>query len=249
MRPLSLVSTSGDRVAPTDTLEPIAIVGLATRLSQDAATTEDLWRLLLEARSTWSSIPKERFNPDAFYHPDPEHGGTVSLPSFEIICAEPLADDSSNLQFHIQGGHFLSEDPAFFDGPFFNISKNELLTLDPQQRLILENVYHALENAGMPMDSVLGSNTSVFVSGFNHEYLGILNSDPETAVKYKPTGVTNATLSNRVSWFFNFKGSSMTIDTACSSSLVALHLAVQSLRVRETNMVSSHSSVQFTICC
>lgn len=80
MRPLSLVSrTSGDRVVPIDTLEPIAIVGLATRFSKDAATTEDLWQMLLEARSTWSSIPKERFNSDAFYHPDPEHGGTVSL--------------------------------------------------------------------------------------------------------------------------------------------------------------------------
>ena len=86
MRPLSLVSrTSGDRVALADSLEPIAVVGMATRFSQDAATTEDLWRLLLEVRSTWSSIPKERFNPDAFYHPDPEHGGTVSSASLEII--------------------------------------------------------------------------------------------------------------------------------------------------------------------
>lgn len=86
MRPLSLVSrASGDRVAPADTLEPIAIVGLAARFSQDAATTEDLWQLLLEARSTWSSIPKERFNSAAFYHPDPEHGGTVSL-FWLMIC-------------------------------------------------------------------------------------------------------------------------------------------------------------------
>ncbi|KAJ5151089.1 Acyl transferase/acyl hydrolase/lysophospholipase [Penicillium canariense] len=215
MRPLSLVSgASGDGVAAVDVLEPIAIVGLATRFSQDATTTEDLWQLLLEARSTWSSIPKERFNADAFYHPDPEHGGT----------------------FHVQGGHFLTEDPAFFDSSFFNITKNELLTLDPQQRLVMENVYHALENAGIALESAVGSNTSVFVSGFNHDYLGILNSDPETSVKYKPTGVTNASLSNRVSWFFNFKGPSMTVDTACSSSLVGLHLAVQSLRARETNM-------------
>lgn len=140
----------------------------------------------------------------------------------------------------MQGGHFLSEDPAYFDGSFFNITKTELMTLDPQQRLVLENVYHALENSGIPMAATAGSNTSVFVSGFNHDYLGILNSDPETALKYKPTGVVNAILSNRVSWFFDFKGPSMTIDTACSSSLVALHLAVQSLRARETNMVSFH---------
>ncbi|CAI7640288.1 unnamed protein product [Penicillium glandicola] len=215
MRPVSLASgPNGDGAIPSDALEPIAIVGLATRFPQQATTAEGLWELLLEGRSTWSSIPKERFNSDAFYHPDPEHGGT----------------------FHVQGGHYLSEEPAYFDGSFFNITKNELLTLDPQQRLVLENVYHALENAGIPLTSAVGSNTSVFVSGFNHDYLGILNSDPETTLKYKPTGVTNAILSNRVSWFFDFKGPSMTVDTACSSSLVALHLAVQSLRARETNM-------------
>ncbi|KAI2715325.1 hypothetical protein CBS147332_4979 [Penicillium roqueforti] len=215
MRPLSLkTGSSGDGAMPSDALEPIAIIGLATHFPKQATTTEGLWELLLQARSTWSSIPKERFNSDAFYHPDPEHGGT----------------------FHVQGGHYLSEDPAYFDGPFFNITKNELLTLDPQQRLVLENVYHALENAGIPLTSAVGSNTSVFVSGFNHDYLGILNSDPETTLKYKPTGVTNAILSNRVSWFFDFKGPSMTIDTACSSSLVALHLAVQSLRANETIM-------------
>ncbi|KAJ6006467.1 Acyl transferase/acyl hydrolase/lysophospholipase [Penicillium sp. IBT 35674x] len=212
MRTLNVVTGNGD--SSSDVVEPIAVIGLATRFPQEATTTEALWELLLQARSTWSTIPKERFNADAFFHPDPEHGGT----------------------FHVQGGHFLSEDPAYFDGSFFNITKNELMTLDPQQRLVLENVYHALENSGIPIAAAAGSNTSVFVSGFNHDYLGILNSDPETALKYKPTGVVNAILSNRVSWFFDFKGPSMTIDTACSSSLVALHLAVQSLRARETNM-------------
>jgi acyl transferase domain-containing protein len=79
MRPLSLASgLSGDGAIPPDSLEAIAIVGLATRFPQQATTTESLWELLLQARSTWSSIPKERFNSDAFYHPDPEHGGTVS---------------------------------------------------------------------------------------------------------------------------------------------------------------------------
>jgi acyl transferase domain-containing protein len=79
MRPLSLISgPSGDGAIPSDALEPIAIVGLATRFPQQATTTEALWELLLQARSTWSSIPKERFNSDAFYHPDPEHSGTVS---------------------------------------------------------------------------------------------------------------------------------------------------------------------------
>ncbi|KAJ6105499.1 Acyl transferase/acyl hydrolase/lysophospholipase [Penicillium capsulatum] len=210
MRPIH----GNDGSMSSDIVEPIAIIGLATRFPQQATTTEKLWETLLQARSTWSPIPEERFNAAAFYHPDPEHGGT----------------------FHVQGGHFLAEDPAFFDSAFFNIARNELLTLDPQQRLVLESSYHALENAGIPMGDTIASRTSVFVSGFNHDYLGILNSDPETTAKYKPTGVTNAILSNRVSWFFDFKGPSMTIDTACSSSLVALHLAVQSLRCRESDM-------------
>lgn len=76
MRPL-VNGVTGDGSAP-DALEPIAVVGLATRFPQ-AASTETLWELLLQARSTWSSIPKERFNAAAFYHPDPEHGGTVGV--------------------------------------------------------------------------------------------------------------------------------------------------------------------------
>lgn len=84
MRPLSLTGVpSGDGSMISDALEPIAIVGLATHFPQQATNTENLWELLLKARSTWSTIPKERFNSDAFYHPDPEHGGTVSdLPGF-----------------------------------------------------------------------------------------------------------------------------------------------------------------------
>lgn len=127
--------------------------------------------------------------------------------------------------------------------------------MDPQQRVILESVYHALENgkstlntlvsqyrpdsfsAGIPLGKATGSNTSVFVSGFNHDHLAMLNTDPETTMKYKPTGTTNSLLSNRVSWFFDFKAPSITLDTACSSSMVATHLACQSLRFGESKMV------------
>jgi acyl transferase domain-containing protein len=61
----------------SDAVEPIAIIGIAARFAKDALSMEDLRDILLEARSTWSPIPKERFNSEAFYHPDPEHGGTV----------------------------------------------------------------------------------------------------------------------------------------------------------------------------
>lgn len=80
MRPVQVNDgPAGGEIIPPDASEPIAIVGLATRFPQQATSTEGLWEILLQARSTWSPIPKERFNADAFYHPDPDHGGTVSL--------------------------------------------------------------------------------------------------------------------------------------------------------------------------
>lgn len=110
------------------------------------------------------------------------------------------------------------------------------MSLDPQQRVALENVYLALENSGLAMEKVAGSSTSVFVSGFNHDHLSILNSDPETTLRHRVTGLTNSMHSNRVSWFFDFRGPSVTIDTACSSSMAALHLGGQSLRNGESEM-------------
>lgn len=86
------------------------------------------------------------------------------------------------------------------------------------------------------MDRAVGSNTSVFSSGFNHDYLQLLNSDPEIKLKYKPMGTSNSIISGRVSWFFDFKGPSLTVDTACSSSMVAFHLGAQSLRNSESEM-------------
>lgn len=86
------------------------------------------------------------------------------------------------------------------------------------------------------MDRAVGSNTSVYSSGFNHDYLQLLNSDPEIKLKYKPMGTSNAILSGRISWFYDFKGPSLTVDTACSSSMVAFHLGAQSLRDHESDM-------------
>ncbi|KAH8815396.1 iterative type I polyketide synthase [Xylogone sp. PMI_703] len=208
-----------------DKTEPIAIIGLATRFPQDATTTENLWDFLLRGKNAHTPFPKDRINADGHYHPDPEHGGT----------------------FAVKGAHFLSEDPAYFDARFFNTTRTEVLTMDPQQRVILENVYQALENAGIPLNKATGTNTSVFVSGFNHDHLALLNTDPETTMKYKPTGTTNSLLSNRVSYFFDFKGPSLTLDTACSSSMVAMHLACQSLKVGESDMsvVSGVTMISF----
>lgn len=78
--------------------------------------------------------------------------------------------------------------------------------------------------------------TSVFVSGFNHDFLQLLNHDPQASAKYKPTGMANSILANRISWFYDFKAPSVTVDTACSSSMVALHFGCQSLKAGECDM-------------
>jgi acyl transferase domain-containing protein len=93
--------------------------------------------------------------------------------------------------------------------------------------------------AGVPIESVVGSSTSCYVGCFTQDYHNMMSHDPENFPAYFPTGVAAACLSNRVSWFYDLRGPSMTIDTACSSSLVALHLACQSLRTGESTMVGS----------
>jgi acyl transferase domain-containing protein len=89
------------------------------------------------------------------------------------------------------------------------------------------------------MSKAVSSKTSVFATGFNHDYLALINSDPESVIKYKLTNVGNSIIAGRVSWFFDFKAPSLTVDTACSSTMVAFHLATQSLRSGESEMVGS----------
>ncbi|OAX79463.1 hypothetical protein ACJ72_06218 [Emergomyces africanus] len=100
----------------------------------------------------------------------------------------------------------------------------------------MENVYHALENAGIPMEQAISSKTAVFAAGFNHDHRNLLNTDIETSLKHKSTGSEQSIISNRVSWFYDFHGPSVTIDTACSSGLVSLHLASQSLKSGDSEM-------------
>jgi len=101
--------------------------------------------------------------------------------------------------------------------------------MDPQQRLLLEVVYEALENAGITLDEISGSLTSVYCGSFTNDYNSMLTKDLESYPKYMVTGTGNAILSNRISYFYNLHGPSVTIDTACSSSLVSFHLANKSL--------------------
>ncbi|KAH7305246.1 hypothetical protein B0I35DRAFT_362380 [Stachybotrys elegans] len=188
------------------TTVPIAVIGLGCRFPGDSSNPEALWDVIAKGKSCYSKVPKERFNMDAFRHP-----------SHKMGTAAP------------EGAHFLTQNVAEFDAPFFGISPSDAKAMDPQQRLLLEVVYESLENAGLPMESLAGSNTSCHVGCFTRDWSDLMMRDPEAAPSYVPTGIGAAMLSNRVSWFFDWHGPSMTLDTACSSSLVALDLACQAL--------------------
>ncbi|KAF4440056.1 putative polyketide synthase [Fusarium austroafricanum] len=202
---------NGAHKASVDANMPIAITGISTRFPGGADTPESLWKMISKGKSAWSKIPEDRFTLESFHHPDPDRNGAMN----------------------VIGGHFLDEDIACFDAPFFGISRNEAKAMDPQQRLQLESAYEALENAGISIEQASGTKTSVYIGVFNKDYADIMCRDPETGPLYQATGNGQSILSNRISYFFNLKGPSVTVDTACSSSLVGLHLAVQGLRMGE----------------
>lgn len=192
--------------------EPIAIVGNACRFPGDATSPSKLWELLKEPREVSRQIDRFQyagwFNKDGHYH------------------------GASN----VQDSYLLSEDPRLFDAQFFNIPPGEAESIDPQQRILLETVYEAIESSGLALENLKGSNTAVYVGVMCDDYGNICYVDPEAIPTYAATGTARSILSNRVSFVFDWRGPSMTIDTACSSSLVALHQGVQVLRSGSSNV-------------
>ncbi|PKK44713.1 hypothetical protein CI102_11994 [Trichoderma harzianum] len=195
-------------------VDDIAIVGLALRFPGDATSPQKLWDVLERKESQWSEFPKDRLNIDGYYHPSNQRLGSLSF----------------------RGGHFLKDDISAFDAPFFSIPTEEANAVDPQQRMLLEVSYEALENAGIRKEDIDGSDAAVYVGSFVKDYEYISLRDQNWGPKYAATGNGIAIMSNRISYFLNLHGPSMTVDTGCSSSLIAVHLAAQSLRTGETSL-------------
>ena len=220
-----------------DALEPMAIVGMACRFPGDATSPENFYEMLSKGRSAWSEIPKDRFNIDAYYHPYNARVGTMST----------------------KGAHFMKDDISAFDAPFFSMSSAEATATDPQLRILLEVAFESLDSAGIPLASLVGSDTSCFVGSSSADYTAVSGRDIDDVPLYQAIGGGNAMLANRISHFFDLRGHSMTLDTACSSGLIALHLGCNSIRSGESrtsliaasqlilipDMMTSLSSLQF----
>ncbi|KAF5549511.1 acyl transferase acyl hydrolase lysophospholipase [Fusarium mexicanum] len=194
--------------------EPIAVIGMSCNFSGGASNPDKLWDLMASGKTGWSEIPEDRYNLKGVYHSNHERNSTT----------------------HVKGGHFLDGDVAAFDAAFFNYSAEMAQAVDPQFRLQLESTYEALENAGLPLSQVMGSQTSVFAGVFTHDYQEGIIRDEDRLPRFNVVGTWSPMSSNRISHFFDFRGASMTLETGCSTTLVALHQAVHTLRNREADM-------------
>ncbi|TSC31293.1 SDR family NAD(P)-dependent oxidoreductase [Corallococcus sp. Z5C101001] len=193
--------------APTpEGREPIAIIGMACRFPGGCDSPEALWRFLMEGGDAIVDVPRERWDPEAFFNADPDAAGRV----------------------YVRQAGFLKEAPALFDARLFGISPREAIDMDPQQRLLLEVSWEALERAGLAPDSLAGSPVGVFVGMGSAEY-GLLPRAAGQFSAYSATGLAANIASGRISHRLGLQGPALTVDTACSSSLMAVHLACDSL--------------------
>jgi acyl transferase domain-containing protein/aryl carrier-like protein len=117
-----------------------------------------------------------------------------------------------------------------FDARAFDISPREAELMDPQQRLFLQAVWHAFEDAGYRREEVAGTRTGLFAGVAAADYASLLAAAGVAVEAYSSTGNAHSVLANRASYHFDLRGPSEAIDTACSSSLVAIHRALESLR-------------------
>jgi natural product biosynthesis luciferase-like monooxygenase protein len=197
------------------TREPIAVVGMGCRFPGGARDAASLWRLLHDGVDTVREVPRERFDADALYDPDADAAGKILT----------------------RCGSFL-DDIECFDPELFGISPLEAASMDPQQRILLEVAWEALENAGLDPLSLQGSRTGFYVGMmFQDHYLRqIRDFGPEKIGAYFGTGSTGSPVAGRVSYALGLQGPSMVVDTACSSSLVSVHLACQALRAKECDV-------------
>lgn len=204
------------------TPEPIAVVGIGCRYA-DVRGPAEFYEIVRGRRNTVREAPRHRvelgYDIDHFYDPRPRIPGKISS----------------------KKGGFL-EHPELFDPEAFGIAPRDALTMEPQQRLMIEVTWDALDDAGIPIESVAGERVAVILGymaeDYSRERAGVLG---EAAVYrghdvFTVGGMSHAVLSGRISFLLGVTGPSLTLDTACSSSLYAAHLACESLRRGESKM-------------
>ena len=202
--------------ATNDAGEPVAVVGMACRFP-GANDVESFWRLL-------------------------EAGENAVAEGAPGSGAGRIGELFRDVDVQNEACRFaaLIDDVDQFDAAFFRISPVEAQLLDPQQRLMLETSWQALEDAGIDPDALQGSRIGVYGGISNNDYRGLVleASDPAGPASslYAVSGSSYNTAIGRVAFALGFQGPAIAIDTACSSSLVAIHQAVTGLRQGEADL-------------
>ncbi|ETW23730.1 hypothetical protein MGAST_12675 [Mycobacterium gastri 'Wayne'] len=191
-----------------------AIVGYALRFP-GAVDAGEFWNVLRQGRETVSEIPRDRWDLDEYYDPDPDAPGRFVTRRAGLI-----------------------EDIKGFDAPFFGISTREAIFMDPQHRLLLETAWRAVEHSGIAPMGLAGSMTGVFMGISTQDYLTLLTNAMtfEEIEAYLAIGTSPAAAAGRISYRLGLVGPAVSVDTACSSSLVAVHQACQALRFSECDL-------------
>lgn len=197
----------------------VAVIGISCRFP-NAGNKELFWDMLTKGKSGFQQdYPEDRQSEHKDYHMlyNPKRFTPGRL------CA--------------LGGAYLNN-IRDFDAEFFNISPQEAKAMDPQQRILLQTAYEAIEDAGLRLEDLQKGNTGVFVGAMNLDY-GSRVMQPENRNnlnQFYSTGITASILANRISFCLNLTGPSLTVDTACSSSLVALKIASECLHSGECDV-------------
>jgi acyl transferase domain-containing protein len=203
--------------------EPIAVVGIGCRFPNGEGV-DAFWSVLRDGVDCVGEVPPDRWNNEAYYDPAPATAGKT----------------------YCRWGGFLPQGDAF-DAGFFDISPDDAMKMDPQQGVVLETAWQALEVAGIVPRSLAGSRTGVFVGISNSDFDRMWSRDGTRLDVMYVTGASYSVAANRLSYFLDVRGPSLAVDTACASSLTAIHLACQSLRTKECDIALA-GGVHLVLC-
>ncbi|WP_275788530.1 type I polyketide synthase [Pararhizobium gei] len=187
----------------------VEIIGRAC-LAPGADSPQALFRVLRQGKCTVTRVPSDRWDLARFWHP------VIGNPGKTYSFAAGVLDSIYD-----------------FDPAVFNMSQREAMYMDPQQRVLLQLAWRALEDANISLTSLQGENVGVYIGASSLDHANLTVEDPSAAGPYFMTGNTLSIVSNRISHVFGLSGPSMTIDTACSSSIVALDQAMRAMSTGE----------------
>ena len=190
----------------------VAIIG-ASGYFPGSDSLDAFWENLIAGKNLITEIPPDRWDwREYFGDPQKEKNKT-----------------------HSKWGGFLDHIDRF-DASFFNITPREAHLMDPQQRILLELAWQAIEDAGYKASSLAKTDTGVFIAAEHNDYSELIDQHVSEIDSYVNTGTDTAIASNRISYFFDFHGISLTVNTGCSASLVAMHQAVRSIQQEESEL-------------